>query len=537
MTEILDYRSPWEPGWRNAAWSKIGQPWDILIVGGGIVGAGLLNAAARRGLAALLLEQNDFASGASGRTSRLVHGGLRYLKRMQFQVTRRCVRERQALLQSAPGLVEPLDFIYPSYGSDTTRPWMIRLGLALYTRMAAGAGSFRELKPSRLLEEVPGLASDGLTGGFLFQDAQTDDARLVLRVLHDGLRVSKGRCAALNYARVRGLLFQGGRVAGVDVQDVESGRTREASAAVVINATGAWVDRLRMETGAKPGFRPLRGSHLFFPRQRLPVSQAVMFEHPQDGRPIFVIPWEGITQVGTTDVDHALSMDDEPAASGPEGEYLLRAVQVRFPEMNLSRESVQAAQAGVRCVVGTGKADPSAESREHAVLEERGLLTVAGGKLTTFGLMAAQTLQQARRLHPRIPPETDVPLFEPIGPDRNLPGIDQPMGRRLWGRYGRAAAPLVENFPHLLHPIEGTPYLWAELAWAARSEAVAHVEDLFLRRLRLGLLLEDGGRKLLPQAKEFLCGALQWDEARWTMEIERYLRVWRRGCGTPWSCP
>lgn len=525
MTDAL-LTSPWPPDWREAALSSLPGPWDVIVIGGGITGAGILALAARMGLRALLLEQADFGSGTSSRSSKLVHGGLRYLKQMQFRLTHESVREREYLLAAAPGLIRPLPFLYPIYKGDRPGARVIEFGLSLYTHMAPTAGGYRTLDPVDLLMLAPGLRQRGLERGYLYTDAQTDDARLVLRVLADALRASEGRCLALNYAAVVGLLRSGDRVRGVQVRDEETGRGWEVEAGVVINATGAWADRLRPTPDKRRHLRPLRGSHLFFRPERFPVYQAIALIHPDDHRPLFVYPWEGVILLGTTDCDHRLPLE-EPGITAAEADYLLRAAQTYFPDLELGPADVLSTQAGVRPVVDTGKANPSAERREHVIWIEDGLLTVTGGKLTTFRLIALDALTAAHELNPNLPrPRGDLPVFEPT-PVSLLPGCDRQRSARLWGRYGAAASEVVNAGSLALIP--DTPYHEAELAWAARHEAVVHLDDLLLRRLRLGILRADGGLGLLPRVRDLL----PWDTPRWQAEVSRFEAIHRRSHGLP----
>ncbi len=529
-----EYHSPWAPGWRESAWDKLDQRWDLIVVGGGITGAGILAVAARSGLRVLLLEQADFASGTSSRSSKMVHGGLRYLKNMQIKMTRESVKERQHLLNIAPGLVEPLGFIYPVYEGNRPSPWLIEVGLGIYTHLASDAGQYRRLDHVDIGMMSPGLTQQRLVRGFHYTDAQTDDARLVMRVLHDGLRTGNGQAVALNYSRVLSILQKKNRVAGVCVCDEVSGKTAELLADLVINASGAWTDSLRSKVDSKKRIRPLRGSHLFFKLERFPIYQAIAFSHPDDDRPVFAFPWEGVILVGTTDVDHELPLDREPSISIEEAEYLLRAVQVHFPELELTKADVISTQAGVRPVIDTGKAEPSEESRDHAIWSEQGLLTVTGGKLTTFRLIAMDALEAGRELNKKIPaPDAAVEALDTFDTDQFIPGVETDVSRRLWGRYGAAAQFLAESNPDLLRPIPGTPYLWSEILWAAKNEAVYHLDDLLLRRFRLGILLPDGGQSLLDRQKALLQGGLGWDEDRWETEVDRYLNIWRVAHGLP----
>ncbi len=517
--------SPWPPGWREAARSSLPGPWDLIVIGGGITGAGILALAARMGLRGLLLEQADFGSGTSSRSSKLVHGGLRYLKQMEFRLTRESVREREYLLAAAPGLIRPLPFLYPVYKGGRPGARMVALGLSLYTHMAPTAGGYRTLDPVDLLMLAPDLRQRGLEKGYSYTDAQTDDARLVLRVLADALRAGKGRCLAFNYATVVGLVRSAGRVRGVQVRDEETGHAYEIPAGVVINATGAWADRLR-PGGNKQRLRPLRGSHLFFRPERFPVYQAIALLHPDDHRPLFVYPWEGVILLGTTDCDHRLPLE-EPRITTAEADYLLRAVQTYFPDLELGPADVLSTQAGVRPVVATGKANPSAERREHVVWVEEGMVTVTGGKLTTFRLLALDALTAAHELNPDIPPpHADLPVLEPTPPTL-LPGCDRHLSARLWGRYGIAAPAVMAAGS--LDPIPDTPYCEAELVWAAQHEAVVHLDDLLLRRLRLGILLADGGLRLRPRWQALL----PWDTQRWQAEVSRYQDLHRRSHGLP----
>ena len=365
-------------------------------------------------------------------------------------------------------------------------------------------------------------------------DAQTDDARLVLRVLHDALRAGEGKAAALNYAAAVGLLKNGDRVSGVAVRDEETGGTAEVRARLVINAAGAWADELRREVGEPKRLRPLRGSHLYFSLDRFPVYQAVAFSHPDDGRPVFVYPWEGVALVGTTDVDHSLPLDREAVISAEEADYLLRAVESHFPGLGLAKRDVLTTQAGVRPVVDTGRADPSAEGRDHVVWPEGGLLTVTGGKLTTFRLIAVDALREAHRMQSRIPePDDEAQVLEKFDPGESIAGVEADSARRLWGRYGAAAPSLAARFPDLLRPIPGTPYLWAELAWAAGHEPVRHLDDLLLRNFRFGILLADGGQSLLAALRPLLRVPLGWTEERWDEEAGRYRRIRAAAHGLP----
>jgi glycerol-3-phosphate dehydrogenase len=526
----------WEKGWRDEIWSRLDQPWDVLVVGGGITGAGILREATRLGLRTLLVEKRDFGWGTSSRSSKLVHGGLRYLREGNVWLTRASVHERERLLQDGPGLIDPLGFLLATYEGDRPGRWTYSAGLSVYDLLAL-QWSHRHYSAQDFQMLAPHISQVGLTGGFRYGDAQTDDARLVLRVIREA--VADGG-VALNYAAAEEVLRDEGRgaasVVGVRLRDQVEDRTAAVYGKVVINATGAWADRLREQVGAPARIRPLRGSHLIFPAWRLPVAQAVSFLHPVDRRAVFIFPWEGITLVGTTDVDHEQPLDDEPGIGPAEVAYLMAAVEAEFPSLHLTLDDVVSTFAGVRPVIGSGQVDPSKESRDHVVWDEGGLLTVTGGKLTTFRIIALDALKAVRDRLPDLPPmDEEVPVLNMV--DVALPAaepLDETTRRRLLGRYGADSPALVAAAsPGELEPIAGTLTLWAELRWTARAEGVVHLDDLLLRRVRLGNLLPQGGEVLLPRIRDICQPELGWDDSRWETEEAAYLDLWRRYYSLP----
>jgi len=523
----------WGQHWREQIWSQLDQQWDIIVVGGGITGAGILREASRLGLRTLLVERHDFSWGTSSRSSKLVHGGLRYLKEGKLGLTLASVQEREQLLEDGPGLIDPLGFLLASYEGDTTGRLLVEAGLSVYDLLALQwSHQYYDAEDFRLL--APHLTPAGLKGGFRYGDAQTDDARLVLRLIHEA--IADGGLA-INYVNAESLQRDGdGRVNGLALVDSETGRRAVTHARVVINATGAWADDLRQQLGQRRRIRPLRGSHLIFPGWRLPVAQAVSFLHPLDHRPVFIFPWEGVTLVGTTDVDHLQSLDDEPAISGEEVAYLMAAVEAQFPSLALTLDDVIATFAGVRPVIGSGKSDPSDEPRDHVVWRESGLLTVTGGKLTTFRLNALDVLRSARHRLPGLNSlDENTPVLNPV--NVSLPEIaqvDEVTRRRLLGRYAAEAPAVVEAAqPNELAFIPGTRVMWAELRWAARSEGVVHLDDLLLRRVRLGLMLREGATALLPQIRSICQVELGWDDERWHAEVSAYRALWQRCYSLP----
>lgn len=522
---------------REQLWQSAGGPWDMLIIGGGIVGAGLLREAARVGLRALLVEGSDFSSGTSSRSSKMVHGGLRYLSSGQIKLTMDSVRERQRLLQEGRGLIDPLEFLLVSYKGDRPPAWIFGVGLMIYDTLAMKWQHERE-SPGEVELLCPQVEQEKLVGGFRFFDAQTDDARMVLRVLQEGVRAGG---TALNYAQVEGLLRgKNGRVCGVQIRDRVSGRTCEARAAVVVSATGAWADDLRQLTGRQPRLRQLRGSHLVFPHEKFPVNKVISFLHPHDRRPVFAFPWEGVTLVGTTDVDHQQPMETDPRISAGEADYLMEAVEDTFGCLGLSLADVRSTLAGIRSVLNTGKANPSKESRDEVLWDEDGLITITGGKLTMFRHMAQTTLKFARRYLPahsrpdrkaRALDALDGSGFAAQARERSLPPALQ---LRLLGRYGHSAPEMLKMADaQALQAVGGTPTLWAEVAWAARAEQVVHLEDLLLRRTRLGLLLPEGGLREMESIRNVSQAALGWDDTQWQAEVAAYQALWLRSYSPP----
>lgn len=519
----------WTTNWRETNWSRLSQPWDILIVGGGITGAGILHEATRLGLRSLLVEQRDFAWGASSRSSKLVHGGLRYLKEGKFRLTREAVRERERLLKEGIGLITPVGFLFPIYKGKSPGAMMHRVvftiaDLFIWRRnhQHYSADAFQLLAPH--------IPHKGLTGGFRYGEAQVDDARLVLRVLREA--VDDGG-TALNYVRAEELLWQQDRVVGVRLRDREQDRTTEVYARVVINATGAWADQLREQATVSSRIRPLRGSHLIFPSWRLPLPQVVSWNHPLDHRPVSAHPWEGVTVVGTTDIDHMQSLDEEPSIHPEEVAYLMAALEDQFPSLLLTLDDITATFSGVRPVITSGEANPSRENRDHAVWQEKGLLTVTGGKMTTFRLMVMDALKEAIAQEPKhsTPPHM---LSAVENNEASLQQVGETIRRRLLGRHGADTALMINIArPGELETIPGTQTLWIELRWAAHAEGVVHLDDLLLRRVRLGLLLPDGGKAYLPSIRKLCQSELGWSDERWEQEEETYLALIRTSYSLP----
>ncbi len=499
-----------------------------MVVGGGITGAAVLFESARRGLRALLIERADFASGASSRSSKLVHGGLRYLKEGKVALTRESVRERESLLRIAPGLVERMPFLMPHYPGGKPDPRVLELGLTLYD-FFAGHRAHRFVGRDETLRLAPAIDDRRLRGAHEYTDATTDDARLVLRLI---MEARDAGAIALNYTDAIELIEHNGTIGGARLRDLIDSRTAEVSARVVVNAGGAASDALRESIGEKRRLRPLRGSHLILPGWRLPLAQAIAFSHPRDGRPVFAYPWLGITLVGTTDVDHHDDARLEPAIAREELTYLLEALSRQFPRSSVGSGDIIATYAGVRPVIDSGSTDPSKESRDAAIWDERGLITVTGGKLTTFRPMALAALRAAARRLGRIDLAQRPALARAHHP--RAPHLSLAQGTRLSGYYGAHAQALLDETPQSEHETIGaTDTLWAEVRWCARNESVEHLDDLLLRRTRLGLI-EPNVQDRWPDRLRALCREeLGWDDARYDRELSDYRRLHRTHYGIP----
>jgi len=539
----------WSPLWRSQVVNQLKQTdsqWDMLIVGGGITGAGIYREATSLGLKVLLIEQRDFAWGTSSRSSKMVHGGLRYLGSGQLGLANDSVKERQNLMNELPGLVNPLPFMMGHYKGMFPGPWIFDKLLAIYDFMAGHR--YRKYFSKGIRDFfVPGMNTSQLKGATQFSDAVTDDARLVMRVLHEG---NTDGGTAVNYLKAVDTLKTETKgiekVSGLKLEDQISGEQFEVSAKVVINASGTWTDELRQTLGQKKVIRPLRGSHLVVPFWRLPSAFTVSFFHAKDKRPVFVFPWEGVTVIGTTDLDHQQNSNEESSITREEIDYLLDAANLQFPEANLLKGDIRATWSGVRPVVSKNQDKavdsntpnkPSDEKREHAVWDDQGLISVAGGKLTTYRLIAMDVLQKAAPYLPEI--STDFKKtshFKPSTLSSGFVELSSELKKRLLGRYGAHAHTLVSHARELengLEKISTTDTLWAEIIWSCQSETVQHLDDLLLRRTRIGLLLDDGAEEVFSGIRDICQQYLAWDDVKWQAERKRYQNIIKRHYSLP----
>jgi len=500
--------------------------YDLVVVGGGVTGAGVFHEAARLGIKTILLEAKDFAWGTSSRTSKMVHGGLRYLSQGRFFLTRAAVKEREKLLKVYPGLVNPLDFVLPIYSDLGPSRLSMNVGLSIYSLMAMDK-QHENYSKKQTLEMIPHVRQKNLVSSMGFKDAQVDDARLVLRLINDGCLTGG---TAMNYAKVDKILRDSkGNVSAVGVIDTIENKHLEIRTRAVINATGAWAEALHPVLTKRFYIRPQRGSHMAFPKEKFPLDRVISFFHPSDHRPVYAFPWYGCTFLGTTDVDHNEDMDAEPFISAKEADYLIQGLNYVLPGVNISLSDCISSIAGIRPILSKNNInkDASKESREHAVWESKGLVTVAGGKLTTFHILVRDSLKAIKNYLPdssrtKQAVRIEQPLFNKI-----LDGVPEPICQRLAGRYGQAVYTIIrENGLKDFTPIEPTEALWAEIHHAAKNEKITNLSDLLLRRVRLGLVLPSGGKNLLDEIEQRCSPFLSWDKDRWQKEKQDYLEFW-----------
>lgn len=522
------------------------REWDLLVIGGGITGAGIARDAALRGLQVALVDRHDLGWGTSSRSSRLIHGGLRYLEQGRLGLVFESLRERRRLLRLAPHLVRPQPFILPVHRGDRVPRWKLTIGLALYDLLAwrGNLPRHRPLGKRALLRREPLLRERGLTGGALYYDAQCDDARLVVAAARSAARHG---AAIATWTAVTALHRHDGRIAEADIEDQLSGAGGRLRFKVVVNATGPWTDMVRRleDPAAAPLLRPTKGSHIVFPRDRVGHRHAITFTSPIDGRVMFILPWGEYSYAGTTDTDS----DDSPeriAATRDDVHYLLRSVNALFPHAHLGEEDLVATWAALRPLIAADEhAGPSQLSREHRLLEgPHGMLSIVGGKLTTWRRMAAEVVDRVERLlqrHGGRQPAGDrrsrtEPL--PGGETRATAefvrqaaetGLNDATAQHLVRHYGTetaAIANLVRERPELAAPLHPThPAIEAEVVHVARREFAARVEDVLVRRIHLAWETHDRGVAAAPRVAELLGTELGWDAERAAAEAAAYRRV------------
>lgn len=497
------------------------EEFDFLIIGGGITGAATARDAVSRGLKVALVEKRDFAWGTSSRSSKLIHGGLRYLQNFELKLVFEALSERAHLLKTAPHLVAPLLFYMPVYAGSPRGKGILSIGLWLYDLLTLfrSPGFHKKLSRRQMLKEAPYLKADGLKGGFKYYDASMWDDQLAVETLRAAAR---GGAAIANYTEALNPIMNGERMAGFEVCDRETGRKFSVRAGKVIVAAGPWTDELggRLSPHWHPWLSPSKGIHLVFDMKRLPVPGAFVMSHPHDGRIAFVIPrpdyGAGITLVGTT--DGPTSKDPSAATIDPSDvSYLLDLLHLYFPALKLQKSDIVSAYVGVRPLMASGNTDSPAPlqkvSREHYIGSgPGGAIIVAGGKYTTHRTMAKEIVDVAlkdwkkeRRDFPRRVKKsrTDEPV-NPMGTAKNLKRVSDEMGRMGWrvpgaliARYGGEAFEIAKIHASEKEGLpgdpDGFPYLAAQLKFAIQKGMVLHLEDFFLRRVPLFLARKDHG--------------------------------------------
>jgi glycerol-3-phosphate dehydrogenase len=528
-------------GRREAIAAMAENELDVLVVGGGVVGAGSALDAVTRGLTTAIVEARDWASGTSSRSSKLIHGGLRYLEMLDFGLVREALRERGLLLDRiAPHLVKPVPFLYPLQHRVWERGYA-GAGVALYDAMAYTSGTahglrhHRHLTRRQALREAPGLRKEALTGAIQYWDAQVDDARHTLTVVRTA--VAYGALAA-NRATVTGFLRQGERVTGARVTDLESGEEFEVRAKQVINATGVWTDDTQGMADTRGQFhvRASKGIHLVVPRDRLPSSTGLILRTEKSV--LFVIPWGRHWIIGTTDTDWTLAKD-HPAASARDIDYLLEHVNSVL-NSPLTREDVEGVYAGLRPLLSGEEESTSKLSREHVVGHPvPGLVVVAGGKYTTYRVMAADAVDEAvRSLDARVPDSctAELPLvgadgYRPLWNQRralaSAYGIHVARVEHLLNRYGACVHELLSMLradPALAAPLPGADdYLAVEARYAVTHEGALHLEDVLTRRTRISIEAWDRGAAAAPEVADLMAALLGWTDEVKKREVDRYL--------------
>jgi glycerol-3-phosphate dehydrogenase len=521
---------------------------DLLVVGGGITGCGIARDAAARGLTVALVEKRDFASGTSSKSSKLVHGGLRYLEQAELGLVFESVNERKRLMRLGRHLVRPLPFLVANYRGD--RRWLVTLevGLWIYDALCL-FGSYRNHRAygaRRTSQLEPALRRDGLNGAILFYDCLTDDARLTLENALDARALG---ASVLNHVRALRLLSDStGRLVGAEVEDEETGARIEVRARVVVNATGPWTDEVRSLAGEASVLKPTKGVHLVVDAARLPIRHALMMASPRDGRVVFAIPWGlGRTVVGTTDTFFEGSPDDTEA-DAKDVDYLLETANAYAPDVHLTPDDVLSTWAGLRPLLKPPDegAGASQVSREHMLYERPGFITIAGGKLTTYRKMAAEVVDRvAAQLDiQRRSATANRPLPGAVGltsSDDELDGLVAELERdsmppdvaslfatTYGARAKDVAARVVAGAGAETRLDPELPYLMAQVDEAVEVELARSLEDVLSRRLQLALRGRDQGLGVARAVAERMAGLLDWPARRIDDEVADYLAIAER---------
>jgi glycerol-3-phosphate dehydrogenase len=480
-----------------------GDKFDLLVIGGGITGCGVARDAAMRGLNVALVERDDFASGTSGRSSRLIHGGIRYLEQGQLHLVHESIRERQTLLRIAPHLVKPLAFTWPIYRGARVGKVKLSAGLLAYQLMAMGRSRRHStLNAAETLDREPSLKSVGLTGGAVYYDACTDDARLTMV---NAIAARQLGATVMTHTMVTELIRDGAKTVGAVAKSQYSGETLEIRARAIVNATGVWQNAFDKDEHARRT-RGSKGVHIGVLRERVGNRDALTLISPVDGRVMFCLPAGPQAIIGTTDTWTEES-PETVHASVSDVDYLIRSANAYFPRAQLTQDDVVSAWAGIRPLASAQIANPSAVSREHSIVTgSSGVINVTGGKLTTYRSMAAEivdrvqeTLDQRKKSAP-----TDT---------TELPGADR----------ARDIARLQHDDPALADPlVEGLPYTGAHLVYGVSNEMAKDLSDVLIRRAHLAFETRDHGKSIAPRAADIVAPLLGWDDSTKRARIREF---------------
>ena len=529
--------------------------YDVVVIGGGITGAGIARDAALRGMRVALFEKDDFGSGTSSKSSKLIHGGLRYLEQAELGLVFESVSERRVQMQVAPHLVRPVSFLVPVFNDSRVGLELMNIGLWIYDTMAL----FRSPKlhdtirgADKVLEMEPAIRSDGLKGAIEYHDCFTDDSRLVLENILSAVQ-SGARCES--YTEVTEILRERSQVSAVRVRNRITGEESVVPTASVIMATGPWSDRAIDKLGAgmkTPILRPTKGVHLVFPREKLPLKRVMTVISPVDGRVMFAIPWRGRTVIGTTDT-YFDGDPDNVHADAEDAAYLCKSANNLFPNANFRPEDVIATWAGLRPLIHEEADSASDVSREHQIyVNDDGVVLIAGGKLTTYRLMARDTVKATlrwlndakndifadRKLTPAGTKSRPLPGGEGFS-DASAKGVlalaaslaeDSGISPELaehwaftYGTRARMLATMVAEEPELAEPLQDDlPHTWAEIEFAIRHEMVETVDDVLSRRVPLLLIGRQQGLDVVHAVADRMAKARAWDAGRVQHEIEAY---------------
>lgn len=554
-----------QPSVREQSWQGLqGRQFDVIVIGGGVLGAATARDAALRGLSVALVEADDIASGTSSKSSKLIHGGFRYLEQGDLPLVFESVSERQIMMKVAPHLVRPLGFLFPIYKHDPVRLATLRLGLFVYEGLALFRSPklHRKLDADEVHKEFPLLRTDGLKGAPLFWDCATDDARITLENIIDAQRAG---AVVLTHARATRLFKDAsGRLRGVEVIDnldrSATPRTIEIAGHAIVNATGPWADRTRSLSRDSHQLRLTKGVHIVLPASRLPIPHTIVAFHPVDHRVLFIIPWGDQVYVGTTDTDY----EGDPAlvrATRADVDYLLAAVHAYLPSVRIRPEEITATWAGLRALIRAEGVPPSQVSREHVITEDPdGLITIAGGKLTTHRRTGAEITDHLLRWFERSG-QAHSPLKSIDTAHLPLPGavdwpedddgqivakrIDTLVSGRLpaettryladrYGTLGLALAREAARDERLLAPlVPGRPEILGQVDWAVHQELAATVTDFMERRTQLFFRAVDQGLSALPAVSARMALLLGWTEEQRERYVREYMeevarsRAWR----------